>query len=99
MNNAISIVGLVWYAEEDFAQIKALMLDSDKLPPRYADWQARAENGERQLRAQGHKTVRAYLKPEAFQQWCRTNGHEVNSQGRMAFANWYAKEVHTKGAI
>mgnify|MGYP007100043205 CR=1 FL=1 len=96
MDRFIQLTGLVWYAEEDFAEIKALMIDGHKLHGRYADWQLAAENGERQLRTQGIQVIRAHLKPAAFKDWCATHGHELDAKGRTAFANWCAKEAHVK---
>lgn len=93
MKHKIGLIGMVWYTAEDFDKAKAVMTDTHTLHRTYAEWEAAAKNGERQLTAQGHKVIRATINPTEFVSWCRANGHNVDSNGRNAFANWAAMEA------
>ena len=99
MDNGIRLTGMAWYAAEDFEQAKAVMKDGHTLHRTHAEWEAAATNGERNLSRQGMKVVRAYIKPSEFIEWCRAHGHDVDSKGRTAFANWAAKEAHGRGEV
>ena len=90
----VSAIGMVWYAPEHYAEVKAMMKDGHRLPATYERWQALAEQGERTLSGQGHKVVRAYLVPESFRQFCLARGLEVDAKARTEFASWVAKEQH-----
>jgi uncharacterized membrane protein len=89
------ILGIAWYELEDFAEIKALMKDGHLLPATYSLWRLQAEAAERKFRRQGHKVTRAHIRPAEFAEWCRARGLDVDAKGRMAFASFVAKEVHT----
>ncbi len=81
------IVGMAWYERDDYPRILEIMEDAEKLPRTYDEWKQRAELGESQMRAAGRRVVRAIIKPEEFVAWCATNGHNVDTNGRTAFAS------------
>lgn len=91
-SNHISIIGMVWYQAEDYDAIRNVMADGDKLPATFHEWRMAAETGEKKLRRDGHTVVRALVQPEAFADWCRSRGLNVDAQARMDFANLIAKE-------
>lgn len=86
----IQATGMVWYLAEDFEAIKALMVDSHVLHDTHAQWQAAAENGERQFRAKGGRVYRAILRPAEFKAWCERNRLETNASARNQFASEFA---------
>ena len=85
---------MVWYAAEHFAEIKAMMEDGHKLPSTHAAWQRAAEEGERSYRRQGALVVRAHLVPDAFREYCRTHGLNLDAKGRTHFASSVALKAH-----
>lgn len=97
MNTPVSAVGMVWYSLEHFSEIKAMMKDGHKLPATYSEWRIKAEQGERQMRRQGHLVVRAHLVPDEFREYCSRHGLDLDAQGRIHFANHVAYEAHGKG--
>lgn len=90
----LSALGMPWYQLEDFPRIKAMMLDGDRLHRTYAEWRIAAEQGERQLRRQGHLVVRAHLRPDEFAAWCAQRGLRHDVHGRNQFAAWVAAETY-----
>ena len=92
----ISIAGIPWYSLEHFDEIKALMEDGHRLAATYSQWRLAAEQTERKLRREGKTVVRAHLEPNAFREHCRRHGLNVDSKGRVHFANWTARQHHAK---
>ena len=83
----ISALGMVWYSLEHYPDIKAMMKDGDRLPATYSEWRLKAEQGERQMRRQGHLVIRAHLVPDAFRQHCVSHGLDLDAKGRTHFAS------------
>ncbi|BCX53721.1 hypothetical protein CTYAZ2_33010 [Comamonas testosteroni] len=95
----ISVIGMVWYLEEDFEEIKRLMADSHTLHRTYAEWLQAATFGEEQQRKSGARVIRAVLRPQEFKLWCQSRGLNIDSKARNAFANHRAMEAIQKGEL
>ena len=89
------IVGIVWYRPEHYHALKELFNDGHRLPETFERWLEKASHSEAVAHAQGVRTVRAYIDPQEFPQWCRARGLYVDAKGRNAFANWIAMRAHT----
>lgn len=89
------VAGIAWYELEDFDELKAIMKDGNLLAPTYHQWRLSAETAERKLRRQGHKVVRANIRPVEFVEWCRSRGLDVDAKARQHYAALIAKEVHS----
>ena len=86
----VQATGMVWYLPEDFAEIKAMMVDGHVLHATHAKWQSAAENGERTLSAQGVRIYRAILRPADFKAWCERNNLKPDASARNKFASEFA---------
>lgn len=95
----VSVIGMAWYLEEDFEQIKRLMADGHTLHRTYAEWLKAATFGEEQQRRAGGVVVRAIIRPQEFKDWCQSRGLNIDSKARMAFANHCANEAIQKGEL
>ncbi len=95
----VSVIGMAWYLEEDFEEIKRLMSDGHTLHRTYAEWLKAATTGEEHQRRAGCTVVRAIIRPAEFKQWCQSRGLNLDSKARMAFANHCAMEVAKKGYL
>lgn len=93
-NQHVSVIGLAWYELDDFTEIKAVMVDGNKLPKTYSEWRLAAEQTERKLRREGRMVVRAHVRPAEFVAWCSTRGLNIDANARMAFANEVARETY-----
>ena len=92
----VRAVGLPWYKAEDYAAIRSVMKDGDRLPATHADWQRKAEHIEQKCRGDGYLTVRAYVDPVEFPLWCSQRGLDVDANARTQFASWVALQAHGK---
>ena len=86
-------MGLVWYRKEDYARLKSIFEDGDKLAVTYEDWLAPAEKFTRLVEAQGIRVIKAEVDPNTFPEWCAANGVDVDANGRSAFANYIAMQA------
>lgn len=92
----VSAVGMVWYSLEHFDEVKAMMKDGHLLHRTYTEWRLAAEQGERHMRRQGHFVVRAHLVPDAFREYCRRHGLDLDAHGRDHFATSVAAEKYAQ---
>lgn len=92
----VPAIGVVWYRSRDYPRILEIMADAHLLPRSYHAWRKQAEEAYAQRARSGVTLVRVYLDPQEFIAWCTSNGHEVDAQGRMAFAARHAMEEHTR---
>ena len=92
MNSTVRAIGIAWYLEDDYAEIRSIMDDGDRLPATWHQWRLDAEQAEKRLRRQGIITVKAYIDPRQFPGWCRARGLDVNAEARQQFAAWCARQ-------
>ena len=90
MGISVHITAMVWFRRGDYARLIGLFKDGDKFPRSYDEWLAKAETGRRGLEAQGVNVVAIHIDPDEFPVWCAEHGHDLNGQGRNAFASWAA---------
>ena len=83
----VSVVGLGWYAREDYKRLKTMFVDGEQLPDTFEDWLKSAEAIFSKLMGEGHMVVKANIDPDTFLEWCRTRGLELNAKARMDYSN------------
>lgn len=98
-SNLPRIGGLVWYRAEDYLTLKELFDDGHRLPDTFEDWLEQSSHTEAMLKSKGFKTVRAYIDPQEFPQWCRARGMEINAKARNEFANVIAYQAYKDGSV
>ena len=81
----VRAVGIPWYRREDFPALIAMFEDGPVFDS-FEQWQARAEELEREFQRAGHVVVRAYLDPGEFARWCLRNGVDADRESRGDFA-------------
>jgi hypothetical protein len=91
----VQATGIPWYREQDYERLVALFNDGSKLPATFSQWQAKAQGLHDHLTSKGSVVVKAYIDPDTFPEWCRTHGHEMDAQARMAFGNECAYKAIT----
>ena len=99
MSEPAKIAGLVWYRAEHYLAIKELFDDGQRLPATFEKWRQGQEHAEAAIQAKGIRTVRAYIDPKEFTEWCRARGLAINAQARNQFANWVAYNAHKDGKV
>ncbi|MCR4146725.1 hypothetical protein [Alcaligenes faecalis] len=80
------LVAQCWYRAGDYEKIKAAMEDGYRLPSRYEDWLAGAEQREDQARSQGATPVRVPFDLAEFLRFCAHFGVAINADSRSKFA-------------
>jgi hypothetical protein len=90
---SISILGITWYREHEYDRMKAMFPDGDKLPDTYDDWRKKAQEMVEFMGSRGYVMVKAYLDPEAFPEWCRSKGFEMDGKARAQFGQEYASNA------
>lgn len=92
------IAGMVWYLAEEFSEIRSMMKDGSLLPPTFADWQRKAEEQSKRLRAEGVLVHRSILRPAEFRAWCATHHLDLDAKARNQYAAWIAAKEYGAGS-
>lgn len=83
----VDAVGIPWYERADYPRIRFAMVDREKLPLTFDEWERNAKDMERSLTRRGHTIVRATLNAKDFVAWCSARGLRVDADARMHWAN------------
>ena len=59
----VAAFGLSWYRREEFARVRLIMVDRDRLPPTYDAWLRAAKQVEKSVIAGGAFAVRVLINP------------------------------------
>lgn len=89
MDNLHTIVriGISWYKEETFDELREIFSDGDRLHSTYAGWLKAAETGETELANRGHQVRRVEIDPILFPAWCVEQGLQPDATARMSYCN------------
>jgi hypothetical protein len=92
-------VGVTWFREEDYPALLEIFEDAERMPLTWKQWLKQAEQIEERAKAQGYATVRVYIDPESFVDWCLREGKRADREGRQKFAidKLAAKSVDQSG--
>lgn len=91
-------IGIAWYRKDQYARLRTLFEDGHKLPNTYAAWLRKAEQGFKDLLAQGHTVHKVTVDIDEFPVWCARHGQQLNGKGRLAFVNYRVAEMLRGGA-
>ncbi|WP_018262243.1 hypothetical protein [Methylobacterium sp. WSM2598] len=80
-------IGMPWYRAEDYARLRALMQDADRLPTSHEAWRVSAEQVEGEVTRSGVAVVRVVVEPDEFAAWCNERGLRADGAARARFAN------------
>ncbi len=78
--------GLPFFSEDEWNAARVGMEDGHTFHDTYAEFLARIEQGERDLRGKGYATVRVHIRMDEFLPWCKANGRKVDAQSRSTYA-------------
>jgi hypothetical protein len=81
------IVGVPWYAREDYPEVLALMEDAHTLARDYDQWLIAAQSNEAEARRAGVRVLRVPVEPAAFARWCADRGVPRTRTSRVEFVN------------
>jgi hypothetical protein len=81
------VVGIGWYDAVQWAKLKQVAVDPERLDDTHEDWQRTAERTERELARDGGLVIRRVpIDVDALVAWCRERGKPVDGPARSAYA-------------
>jgi hypothetical protein len=92
------VIGVTWYTEETWAQIKATATDPECFEESFPQWKAMAIAARRNFQRSGVLALVCQIVPEEFSAWCSLNKQENNSTSRAEFVSEKLSAVHATKA-
>ncbi len=81
------IVGLTWYNEETWAEVKSTATDPECFEDSFLKWKAIAVKTQREFQRSGVRAIEYQIVPPDFFAWCAQNNQENNSASRAEFVS------------
>ncbi len=79
------VVGIGWYDPAEWAKLKSIAADSDKLDDTYEDWLSGAERAERELARRDLVVRRVPVNIDALVAWCAARQKAVDGSARAKY--------------
>ena len=79
-------VGVAWYREQEWAELRRLSADPEHLEETYAEWKAEYEDGILKLVVAGVYPERVELTVAQLQAWCAANKCPLDGSARSGLA-------------
>lgn len=92
------VVGVTWYTEETWAQVKATATDPECFDSSFEKWKAAAVTARRNFQRSGILALECQIVPEEFFAWCAENNHENNAAARADFVSVTLSAAHAEKA-
>jgi hypothetical protein len=81
------IIGVTWYTEETWAQVKATATDPECFEDSFGKWKAMAVTARREFQRSGVRALEYQIIPQEFADWCAQHGQENNSTSRAEYVS------------
>ena len=85
MSDGDTITGIAWYRRDQWARLRELAVDADRLEEAFEDWLVGAQKTIVQLTATGLRVRRVDVDLDDLVRWCRHDGRPLDSAARAAF--------------
>ena len=79
-------VGIAWYSEAEWPQLRERAADRENLEPTYADWLKVYYDGLSQLAASGVIAEPVEVLVADLEEWCRLHSRPLDAKARSEFA-------------
>jgi hypothetical protein len=87
------LIGVTWYTEETWAQVKATATDPKCFEESFQKWEAMAVKTRREFQRSGVRAIECQIVPYEFFEWCALNNQENNSASRAEFVSEKLREA------
>lgn len=87
-----TVVGVVWYSQNDWMRIKATADDPDRFEDTFADWAVMATENLELAQKRLPSARKVLIAADEFFLWCHLRGKHNNADGRAEFV---AEKVRT----
>jgi hypothetical protein len=81
------MIGLTWYTEETWGEVKATASDPECFEDSFAKWKAMAVSARREFQRSGVRAIECHIVPREFFAWCALNSQENNATARAEFVS------------
>jgi hypothetical protein len=88
------VVGVTWYNEETWAQVKATSADPKRFEASFPEWKAMATKARRDLQRSGIMALECLIVPEDFFAWCVLNNQENTAPSRAEYVSNVLSAAH-----
>ncbi len=85
--NRSMVVGVTWYTEETWAQVKATARDPRRFEDTFVEWEVVALHALGDLQKVGIYAVKVQLLPAELLSWCLAHKKENDAAARAAFVS------------
>lgn len=92
------LIGVTWYTDETWAQVKAAASDPECFEDSFAKWEAMAIKARREFQRSGVRAIECQIVPAEFFAWCTLNSQENNAASRAEFVSEKLRAAHEAGA-
>ena len=79
------IVGLTWYTEETWSEVKTSASDPEGFEDSFLKWKTMAISTRRDFQRSGVRTIEFQIIPQEFFAWCVLNDRKNDSSARAEF--------------
>jgi|GEM_PF-1176367 len=93
--NQSLLIGLTWYTEETWTQMKASASDPECFEESFQKWKTMAVAARREFQRAGARAIEFYIIPLDFSAWCAQNNQENNAASRAEFVSESLSAAHT----
>ena len=88
------IIGVTWYTEETWSQVKATATDPECFEASFPKWHAMAISARREFQRSGVLALEFQIIPQDFFDWCALNNQENNAAARAEFVSERLSAAH-----
>jgi len=92
------VIGVTWYTEETWGQVKATAADPECFEESFPKWKAMAVSARRDFQRSGVLALECQIIPEEFFAWCALHNQENNATSRAEFVSEKLSAVHNTKA-
>ncbi len=82
-----TVVGIAWYDPTQWAKLKQVAADAEKMDATQEAWQRGFERTERELAARGLTVRRVPIDVDALVAWCGAQNKPVNGEARAEYTS------------
>jgi hypothetical protein len=89
------VIGVTWYTEETWSQVKATALDPECFEASFPQWKAMAVSARREFQRSGVLALECQIVPDEFFAWCALNNQENCATSRAEFVSEKLSAAHS----
>lgn len=81
------LVGVTWYNEQSWAEVKATATDPECFEATFEKWKIMAVKARREFQRSGVRAIECLIDPQDFADWCARNSQPNNATSRAEYVS------------